>query len=344
MSQASDAVRPASAAAGSSFQHLRRSPRFKAFEDRQMAVIVERGVGFEPREMRGRILDLSAGGAKMAVPCEIALQETIHVRFDLPDVTADLSVAATVCWARTAGGNSWRLGCAFAEELPESLMSELAVNGYIDRREDHRQETGIAAAVQWEATRETTAVHLHDVSPGGFSVLGPEAAAPGTRLRLLVSAADGEPVTVPAVVRWQRNTSEGCVLGCAYTEDGAHRRLEPVLATGAKAGVPEGSLPDRRSAAPVAPAPATEEQLAGARVRMNVGDASRAARRQLAAAAVAIGGSFLLLALSQQLGPLGWATASASMLVAAWATAGYHRLTQRVLAEAAEAARNGKLC
>jgi hypothetical protein len=32
------------------------------------------------------------------------------------------------------------------------------------------------------------------------------------------------------------------------------------------------------------------------------------------------------------------------MLAAAWATAGYHRLTEQVLSEGAEAARKGKLC
>ena len=61
-------------------------------------------------------------------------------------------------------------------------------------------------------------------------------------------------------------------------------------------------------------------------------------------AAAAIAGSFALLILSPQLGPLGWATMAAAMLGAALATASYHRLTQNVLAEAAEAARQGKLC
>jgi hypothetical protein len=343
MSQDSDAGRRDSAV-GNSFQHLRRTPRFKAFEDRQMAVVVERAVGFEPREMRGRILDLSAGGAKMAVPFEIALQETIEVRFDLPEVTTELAVSATVCWARTAGGNSWRLGCSFAEELPESLLTELAVHGYIDRREDNRHTTGIAAAVQWDTTRETAAVHLHDVSVGGFSIVCGQTAAPGTRLRLLVSAADGEPVVVPAVVRWQRNTSDAFILGCAYIEEGAFRRLEPTLSASGNPPAPDCDTAERLAAAPTAAAAAIENVCGGPVVPMNVESASRSARRQLAAAAGAIGSSFVFLQFSSELGPLGWATTSASMLVAAWATASYHRLTQRVLAEAAEAARKGKLC
>ncbi len=220
MSADNDAARQEAVTQSDSFRHLRRSPRFKAFEDRQMAVVVERAAGFEPRELRGRILDLSAGGAKMAVPCEVALQETIEVRFDLPEVTTGLAIAATVCWARTAGGNSWRLGCSFAEELPESLMSELAVHGYIDRREDSRQQTGIAAAVQWDGTGETTAVQLNDLSLGGFSILCPDTAGPGARLRLLVGGGDGEGLSISAVVRWQRSTTEGSVLGCTYLEDG----------------------------------------------------------------------------------------------------------------------------
>ena len=51
-----------------------------------------------------------------------------------------------------------------------------------------------------------------------------------------------------------------------------------------------------------------------------------------------------MLAASPWLGSLQWALPAGAMLSAALATAGYHRLTQRVLAEAAEAARNGKLC
>ncbi len=324
------------------FRHLRRSPRFKAFEDRQMAVVVQRAVGFEPREMRGRILDLSAGGAKMAVPFEVALQETVAVRFDLPEINSDVSVAATVCWARTAGGNSWRLGCSFAEELPESLMAELAVHGYIDRREDNRQETGIAAAVQWEMTRETTAVQLNDLSQGGFSIFCPETAAPGTRLRLLVGAADGEGLSVAGVVRWQRSAQEGSILGCAYLEEGAYRRLEAALMASARATAPLGGVPEQRGDA--LPYPLADVQLPREPRRLTLASASRTARRQLVAAGVAIGGAFSLVALSPQLGPTGWAVSLAAMLAAAWATASYHRLTQQVLSEAAEAARNGKLC
>jgi hypothetical protein len=342
MSQDSDRERK-EPAAGDSFQHLRRSPRFKAFEDRQMAVVIQRAVGFEPSELRGRILDLSAGGAKLAVPCEIALQESIDVRFDLPEVTSAGPVAATVCWARTAGGSSWRLGCSFAKELPESLMSELAVHGYIDRREDNRQPAGIPAAVQWEATRETTAVHLEDVSPGGFSLTCPETAAPGTRLRLIVGAAEAEAVSLAAVVRWQRNTADGPVLGCAFLEEGAYRRLEPALALGVKAALGQ-SPSDRGGVQPVLATAASEEARPPAQLRMNVQSAARSASRRLVAAVGAIGSSFSLLAFSAELGSLGWAVASASVLTAAWATASYHRLTQRVLEEAAEAARNGKLC
>src|SRR5213592_4955058 len=131
MSQTNETSGAEPSVADSAHQHLRRTPRFKAFEDHVIAVVVQRAAGCEPREVRGRILDLSSGGAKLAVPCEVALQESISVRFDLPELSTDWSVAANVCWARTAGGASWRLGCAFVEELPDSLLAALAAHCYI---------------------------------------------------------------------------------------------------------------------------------------------------------------------------------------------------------------------
>src|SRR5205085_12244808 len=145
----------------------------------------------------------------------------IGVRFDLPEVTGDRSVAAKVCWARTAGGTSWRLGCSFVEELPESLLSELATHRYIDRRENTRRETTAAATVQWELTRETSAVQIQDVSVGGFNLVCSQPVVSGTRLRLLVGAGEEDPTAIAAVVRWVRTAADGFVLGCAYLEDGA---------------------------------------------------------------------------------------------------------------------------
>ena len=123
------------------------------------------------------------------------------MRFDLPEITDDFTVAASVCWARTAGGTSWRLGCSFAHELPESLLSQLAVHGYIDRREGDRRAVGVPAVVQWEASREVTNMQLQDVSPGGFNLLSPVTAASGTRLRLVLDGPDGQR-TAAGVVRW----------------------------------------------------------------------------------------------------------------------------------------------
>ena len=186
-------------------------------------------------------------------------------------------------------------------------------------------------------------MQLQDVSAGGFSCIGPQGAAIGTRLRLLLNEGEGETASLGAVVRWQRKSSEGFMLGCSYLEEGASRRVERWLASEAVRNGAEASIAGGMAAATTA-----RDLLDSLPTRrmppLTVEHAARLARRQLAVAAAAIAGSFALLILSPQLGPLGWATTAAAMLGAALATASYHRLTQNVLAEAAEAARQGKLC
>lgn len=225
MNSAPDPATAATLAAANPYAHLRRTPRFKASDDREITITLCRAAGCEPRESRGRVLDLSAGGAKLAVPCEVALQEVVEVRFDMAELISEVSVSASVCWARTAGGSGWRLGVAFAEELPESLLSQMVSHGYIDRREFPRQATSLAASVQWEATRETSDVQLLDVSAGGFSLAGAPSTAPGSRLRLTITKPNGEQVVLSAVVCWQRPDENGQVLGCNYLEEGAFRKL-----------------------------------------------------------------------------------------------------------------------
>jgi len=329
---------------GSPYQHLRRSPRFKAIDDREIAVSIRRAAGGVPQEIPGKVLDLSQGGAKLAVSSEVPLQETIEVRFVVPEVETQHVVTATVCWARTSGGSGWRLGCAFAAELPEPLLSALAVHGYIDRRECGREASGIATTVQWELTRDASPVQLQDVSLGGFSMSCPQSVSAGTRFRLAMTGPNGEAMIIPAVVRWQRKATDGYTLGCSFLEASGYQQLEQAVPTTGGAAREEGSAtaadPSALAIAEVAPRPTANR---GSESRLSVKTASRRAKILLGAAGTALVASFLLLQPGWISGEPNWLAAGAMMFGAALATAKYHRLTIYVIAEAADAARNGRL-
>jgi len=198
----------------------------------------------------------------------------------------------------------------------------------------------VPAIVQWEVTREKTAVRVQDVSLGGFNVICPQTVAEGTRLRLLLGEA--EDTSIAAVVRWQRHAAEGYLLGCSFLEAGAHQRLDKVLKEAAGA-MPARSVTERPHPTET-PLPPLAAEAEAPLARLTVAEAALSAKRRLAAALAAMAGCVALIVVPPDLGPLGWAAPVIAILGAALATASYQRLTLQVMEEAAEAARNGKLC
>jgi hypothetical protein len=319
------------------YEHLRRTPRFKASDSKEMTVILERAPGCEPRQVRGTILDLSLGGAKLSVPAEVSLQEKVNVRWTVDDVDPNFTVGATVCWARTAGRNSWRLGCSFEKQLPQSFISELAVHGYIDRRQSGREPVTVAVTLQWEMTQQTVPVRVQDLSVGGLCILSDEFAPTDSRCRLIFGTSEGETETVAARVEWQRKTATGYILGCAYLDENAHQIVEKTIgghfaAEGRSAsllGPPTDSKPPG-SLGNVFADLIQRDQSSSLR------QLARRSQLTLVAGILALGAAMVLSQFASTAGLLGWGGALAATLAAAACAMSYHRLTRQVTSLAAE--------
>jgi c-di-GMP-binding flagellar brake protein YcgR len=319
------------------YEHLRRTPRFKASAEREMNVVIERAAGCQPREVRGKVLDLSLGGAKLSVPSEIDLQEKVSLRWDVEQLEVDFFTAATVCWARTESANCWRLGCSFEKQLPDALISQLAVHGYIDRREGGRDAVAIHASVQWELTQETVPVRLNDVSAGGFSLVSADHVPTGSRCRLILPSGQRDPVVAGASVEWQRKTADGYMLGCAYLEKDAHRAVDRAIALQLNGEVARPADSPAPAPAPRVPAAATSRATGSATAADDLpSQVARAARSKMLAAMLAMGAAMFLVNMTPSGGKLAWCGAMVAFLVAAAWTNSYHQLTSRVRAVAAE--------
>jgi len=317
-------------------RQIRRYARFKICDERELTALLEQTEGREPRQLRCKIIDLSLGGVKLSVSQEITLQDAVRISFELPEADVDLSVSATICWVRKAGANTWRLGCAFEKELPESLIRQLAQHEYVDRRNCERSEHSLAISVKWESTQQTIPARLHDLSDGGFCMLCLDQPIEGDRFRMMLTTPDGETIFVTARVQWQKPMQDGFVAGCEFLEKDARREVQRALT----AANHSTEFDEALSSSGQGDDPVVLDHLGFN--ALTIPEVAGEARTKLIVATAAIGASFLLLELSHSVGPIAWGAAFVAMLAAAIWTGSYHGLTGRVLKKAARAGNDGR--
>ena len=134
---------------------------------------------------------------------------------------------ARVCWARPIGENRWWLGCSFDNPIELDSLTELAADGYIDRRRDQRVPINKPAQVRWELSSDCIDARMLDLSSGGFSLHVPERPRAGDRLLLSFPRDGDDAIPVVARVHWQREAQggEGYVVGCGFVDKHSFRRV-----------------------------------------------------------------------------------------------------------------------
>jgi hypothetical protein len=193
-----------------------RSPRVEIKDGRSGQVEVRRLTDTGMETLRGNLLDLSRGGAKISLDRGLLFDESISLSVSIPEIDLQFTVDSTVVWCRAGDADTWIAGCSFQSGLPAEVVDRLAAAGYLDRQASPRYPVALRGTVCWELSAGSVAAVVQDLSSEGFCMLCRKSGEPGQRLKLRLSSADGRQRMIAARSRWQIRTEEGFLVGCAF--------------------------------------------------------------------------------------------------------------------------------
>ena len=193
-----------------------RDARFPVVEGKTIRVTIERCGDLSPEELNAALLDISSGGVKLSVTACPAMHEAVVLRIVLPEIDLDLRVDAKVCWSRPGPGETWYLGCALLPTLPVRVLTDLAINGFLQRRRDPRRPIDVSAQMRCEGAAEAADVQIVDFSSGGLRIRSPQQAEVGQRLLLQLEDRPDVASSFMAKAAWQLRRDDGYELGCTF--------------------------------------------------------------------------------------------------------------------------------
>jgi hypothetical protein len=206
-----------------------RETRFPVQEGKSIKVTIERRDGPPMQEIEGEVVDISHAGIKLSVSSCPGMQEAVVLNVLVPEIDLELSIDAQVCWSRPGPGETWYVGCTLHPQLPDNVLTDLAVQGYLQRRRDARHPTELAATMWCEGILESSPVQLADYSTGGIRILSPRAATTGQRVRLQFDEGSDQAGQVVAKTAWQLKNADGYEIGCAFVSKDSYQVFQGLL-------------------------------------------------------------------------------------------------------------------
>lgn len=179
-------------------------------------IVIRRHLKKDSETVEGRLVDLSTGGAKVAVARSLKFSEAIGLRILVPEMELEIDVAAQVCWMRSATGDQWVVGCSFTPKISDELVVQLAQRGYVERRRDRRHEIALPANACWQLEKGRIPVEVRDCSTGGFCIATEKAGDIGTQIQVTLSGQE-EPRVITGRIQWQVKVHDKILIGCAYS-------------------------------------------------------------------------------------------------------------------------------
>jgi hypothetical protein len=192
---------------------------------------MERGSGADQVKAPADLLDISSEGAKICVPVPVEVDETVRLRIKHHDSGLNLPIPAEVRWVRREGDATWRLGCSFVTWLPEDTLETLASLGCLECSELARLPVDGKAAVWKELDPSALSVQLVDLSRGGLSLVSPQPARIGQRLRLLSGSDGSNSAEIFVQVRCCAEVAQGYLLGCQFQDERVYDTLRNTIET-----------------------------------------------------------------------------------------------------------------
>lgn len=208
----------------------RIQPRYALLEAFCVEVEVERDERpGETLRVVATVLNLSANGAKLAVPQAMGRDETFRIRLAVDRLGLNFYLWAQVCWAAPDGA-ACIVGCRFTPDLPEGILQQLAEGMRLDRRDRDRLKTCAKVGIVRENSRfwSRETGRLHNYATGGVCVETDRTAKLGETVTLRLDKKHR--VEVPVVVRWVAEQDDRYLMGCEYADPQSFARMQDALA------------------------------------------------------------------------------------------------------------------
>ena len=194
-----------------------RSPRYE--------IVRADGIAVELKQLSGedqyvtfpaQLKQISQGGARLITQRPLRLDERFVVSVKFDATAFESIVDARVAWARPLRGEDWLMGCEFTPELPEQLLDDLALNGFINRREKGRILVRTPVNVRQDSCPEMSQGNIVDFSHGGLCLESEFASQLEEQLQLIVGT-NGSQKQANMLVRWRIESHESLhVMGCEF--------------------------------------------------------------------------------------------------------------------------------
>lgn len=168
----------------------------------------------ETVEFRGRLQNLSYGGAKLSLNGKISSGQVVRLNISVPSIDFETDREAVVRWQQPRDAASWWTGIEMSPKFDEQFVDRLAAANVLDRRIDQRYQVSKTAAIRGELGGHDQTITIVNFSKGGFCVKFDDPNTEVTQKRFMVKLPDGS--EIPSRVMWYQHTEEGCFVGCAY--------------------------------------------------------------------------------------------------------------------------------
>jgi hypothetical protein len=199
-------------------QEMRRHGRYVVSAAHVVEATLTRAGG-TTTDLTGRLLDVSAGGARILVREPLSFNEAVRLRICCQAIDLDLSVLATVCWMRPhTHKGEWVLGCSLSPLLLDECLERSAKKGLFERRASTRTVVDLTAFARWEMTDQPAEVAIINSSQGGLCLRTSHRAQPGDRLRLLLPGGDESCAALEARVQWSTPHDSEYLVGCEFLD------------------------------------------------------------------------------------------------------------------------------
>ena len=202
-----------------------RCPRYNVRDVQPTRASLEPSHGSEATGTSVTLIDLSREGAQLSVPYKLELDSQIRLRLANQEAGLDEPIDAVVRWVRPEEPDGYIVGCEFRAPLSVEAIEGLMLIGCLDDEKPAREPARGEVTAWRESTPEPFTARLVDLSPGGISLLSPEAVQSGERIRLCGSKPNHASEFLLVEVRWCAEMDKGFILGCEFETPGAYHLL-----------------------------------------------------------------------------------------------------------------------
>lgn len=183
------------------------------------------------RVLNGNIRVFSRSQLRLTVTKTLSLGTSVQLTVDIDSMGVVFSSAATVSWTQVRGDGHFRMSCDLEDQISQSLLEKLAVQGHLDRRVASRSRLLQTVTVRRELGKGTSSARIALLSPNGCCLLMSSPARENERLLLEVNQNEDSRDPVSVSVNWHRPNGKNCRVGCLFLGTVGYKRL--------KAGLPD---------------------------------------------------------------------------------------------------------